>query len=102
MTSIFTSLRDLHTNYCLPAPYKDAQAWLPFKIESYFDRGRSQIHRDHVAPGFAQSSFRRGVELLYWNGIPIARAVEIAAAQSAGGNAGALHAKGWLPSPRDP
>ena len=35
MTSIFTSLRDLHTNYCLPAPFKDANAWLPFKIESY-------------------------------------------------------------------
>jgi len=35
MTSIFTSLHDLHTNYCLPAPFKDANAWLPFKVESY-------------------------------------------------------------------
>src|SRR5438105_14914434 len=35
MTGIFTSLRDLHTNYCLPTPFKDANAWLPFKVESY-------------------------------------------------------------------
>jgi C-terminal processing protease CtpA/Prc len=104
MTSIFTSLNDLHTNYCLPAPFKDANAWLPFKVESYCgihpggDPGCAPEHRTYlvtsVAEWFNHPTFRRGVELLYWNGIPIARAVGIAAAQSAGGNAGARHAKG--------
>src|SRR6516165_517263 len=109
MTSIFTSLHDLHTNYCLPAPFKDANASLPFKVESYCgihpggDPACAPEHRRYlvttVADWFHHPSFRRGVELLYWNGIPIARAVEIAAAQSAGGNGTLLWAHGtdrWL------
>jgi C-terminal processing protease CtpA/Prc len=106
MTSIFTSLRDLHTNYCLPAPFKDANAWLPFKIESYcgiHSGGDPACAPEHcrylvtsVADWFRHRTFRKGIELLYWNGVPIARAVEIAAAQSAGGNAGARHAQGLL------
>jgi hypothetical protein len=96
MISIFASVCDLHTNYVLPAPYKDAQAWLPFKIESYFDRGRRRYIVTHIAPGFAKSSFRKGVELLYWNGIPIARAVEMAGAQSGANSPAARHAYGLL------
>jgi hypothetical protein len=96
MINIFASVCDLHTNYVLPAPYKDAQAWLPFKIESYFDRGRRRYIVTHIAPGFAKSSFRRGVEILYWNGIPIARAVEMAGAQSGGNSPAARHAYGLL------
>ena len=34
MLNIFASVCDLHTNYVLPAPYNDAQAWLPFKLDS--------------------------------------------------------------------
>jgi C-terminal processing protease CtpA/Prc len=96
MMNIFTSLYDQHTNYVLPAPYKDAQAWLPFKVESYFDRKRRKYIVTHIAPGFAKSSFRKGVELLYWNGIPIARAVEMAGAQSGGNSPAARHAYGLL------
>lgn len=96
MTSIFASVCDLHTNYVLPAPYNDAQAWLPFKIESYFDRGGRRYIVTKIAPGFAKSSFRRGVELLYWNGIPIARAVELAGAQSGANSPAARHAYGLL------
>jgi hypothetical protein len=104
MTGIFTSLRDLHTNYCLPRPFKDANAWLPFKVESYCgmhpggDPSCAPEHRTYlvtsVADWFHHSTFRKGVELLYWNGIPIARAVEIAGTQSGAANAGARHAKG--------
>src|SRR6476646_191192 len=32
MTRIFTSLRDLHTNYFLPEPYNNKIAFLPFQI----------------------------------------------------------------------
>jgi hypothetical protein len=96
MTSIFASVCDLHTNYVLPAPYNDAQAWLPFKIESYLDRGHRRYIVTKIAPGFAKSSFRKGVEILYWNGIPIARAVEMAGAQSGANSPAARHAYGLL------
>ncbi len=96
MTNIFTSLCDLHTNYILPVPFKDANAWLPFKVEAYFDRNRRKYLVTRVAAWFTHPTFRKGVELLYWNGIPIARAVEIAGAQSGGSNAAARHAQGLL------
>jgi Peptidase family S41 len=96
MTDIFTSLCDLHTNYILPVPFKDANAWLPFKVEAYFDRNRRKYLVTRVADWFTHPTFRKGVELLYWNGIPIARAVEIAGAQSGGSNAAARHAQGLL------
>jgi hypothetical protein len=96
MTDIFTSLCDLHTNYILPVPFKDANAWLPFKVEAYFDRNRRKYLMTRVADWFTHPTFRKGVELLYWNGIPIARAVEIAGAQSGGSNAAARHAQGLL------
>jgi Peptidase family S41 len=94
MINIFASVCDLHTNYVLPAPYNDAQAWLPFKVESYSDHGCRKYIVTKIAPGFAKSSFRRGVEILYWNGIPIARAVEIAGAQSGANSPAARHAYG--------
>src|SRR5262249_695146 len=78
MISIFASVCDLHTNYVLPGPYKDAQAWLPFKIESYFDRGRRRYIVRHIAPGFPKSSFHRGDDILHWDVIPIDRALEMA------------------------
>jgi C-terminal processing protease CtpA/Prc len=96
MTNIFTSLSDLHTNYVLPVPFRDANAWLPFKVEAYFDRNRRKYLVTCVAKWFTHPTFRKGVELLYWNGIPIARAVEIAGAQSAGSNPAARHAGGLL------
>ncbi len=52
MTNIFTSLCDLHTNYILPVPFKDANAWLPFKVEAYFDRNRRKYLVTRVAAWF--------------------------------------------------
>src|SRR5438105_7577021 len=108
MMDIFRSLRDRHTIYLLPPPFQRAAAWLPFKVESYWHgqgrgkRGRNTNHArkrrrylvSHVAPGFSQSTFRKGVELLNWNGVPIARAVELAVAQSAGNSPEARHGLG--------
>ena len=34
MTAIFTSVRDLHTNYMLPSPYAEVAAVLPFRVEA--------------------------------------------------------------------
>src|SRR5262245_20559063 len=94
MTDIFMSLRDRHTYYSLPAPFTLAAAWLPFKVESYYDGKCRRYLVAHVAPGFRRSTFREGIELLYWNGVPIARAVELAGARSAGNSPEARHALG--------
>ena len=37
MSSIFHSVRDLHTNYLLPAPFAGKIAFLPFMIEKCYD-----------------------------------------------------------------
>ena len=95
---IFTSVRDLHTRYFLPSPFQGATAFLPFDIESYFEQGRRKYLATHFAAWYTspKSTFRPGVEILYWNGTPIARAVDIAGRQSAGTNPAARHANGLM------
>lgn len=86
MTDIFASLCDQHANYFLPVPYKDATAWLPFKVELCYDHGRPQYLVTRISDGFAQGTFRQGVELVSWNGVPITRAVEMVGALTPGSN----------------
>lgn len=94
MTTIFTSLRDLHTNYILPRYFADAVAFLPFRVKPCYDRGeRRYIVSERVA-GMSDPHFLPGVELTYWNAIPIDRAIEIAASYHAGSNPAARHARG--------
>jgi Peptidase family S41 len=92
MISIFNSLRDLHTNYILPEPYRSATAALPFAIGEYFDAEE----RRYIV--FATSGddpdFRPGMPVTHWNGVPMERAVELNARSQAGGNAAAKHARG--------
>jgi hypothetical protein len=73
MTEIFTSLRDLHTTYRLPAPYQRADAILPFSIEEYFEDGLRKYLLSYWATGFNHATFKPGVEITYWNGVPIER-----------------------------
>lgn len=96
MTDIFTSARDLHTNYLLPAPFNAASAWLPFKVEACGAENDRQYLVGKVAGWFAHPTFRKGVQILNWNGVPIARAVEMSGARSAGGNPAARLAQGLL------
>ena len=92
MTDIFASMRDAHARYILPEPFNSSDAFLPFAVKSYFKGDRRRYIVGNVA--FAHPTFRKGAEILSWNGIPIARAVELMGAQSAGGNPGARHAHG--------
>jgi len=94
MTDIFTSLRDLHTNYLLPAPFSNVGAVLPFRVEEFYNGEERKYLVAGVAEGFSHPTFVPGVEVLYWSGIPIARAVEIAASQHAGSNAEARRSRG--------
>jgi hypothetical protein len=98
MSEIFTSVRDMHTKYLLPIPFQAAGAHLPFEVETYFDGDERRFVATHFARWYTspKATFRSGVEVLSWNGVPIARAVEIAARQSGGGNPAAQHANGLM------
>ena len=95
MISIFVGLRDLHTNYILPAPYAGRIAALPFRIEAFGEPGA----RHYIVTGIAQGvpvdpPFEIGVEVTHWNGIPIDRAVALNGERNGGSNVDARHARG--------
>lgn len=94
MIEAFTSVRDLHTNYLLPAPFADKIAYLPFDIEEYFDQGEPHYIATHMMQGFSHAHFKSGVEVRTLNGVPIQRAVDVSADQHAGSNLAARHARG--------
>jgi Peptidase family S41 len=108
MMEIFASTRDLHTMYLLPAPFKDHVAYLPFLIEQYYQKERNgarvekflvsrvvnEFFRSIPNAGPEVLSFKPGVEVLYWNGTPIRRAVELNGESQAGSNIGARFARG--------
>jgi len=94
VSSIFLSVRDLHTNYLLPAPFAGRVAFLPFMVEKANAGTRDLYLVTRTVVGFSAPSFGAGAEVTHWNGTPIARAVEIHGAQFAGSNAAANLARG--------
>src|SRR3954471_5168527 len=93
MSAIFHSLRDLHTNYLLPPPFAGQLAFLPFLIEEFFADGHPRYLVTKVVQGApTDGGFGRGALITSWNGVPIERAVEVAAARYAGSNDAARHA----------
>lgn len=94
MSEIFHSVRDLHTNYLLPAPFNGRVAYLPFLIEEYQASDGPHFVVSHVAQGFSAPGFGPGAEVTQWAGMPIERAVEVNANRFAGSNAAARRARG--------
>lgn len=94
MTEIFTSVRDLHTNYFLPAPFAQRVAFLPFMIADYIEDCARKYLVARVASDFSHPTFEPGVELLHWNGAPMRRAIASNAQRFAGSNMDARHARG--------
>lgn len=94
MSEIFHSLRDLHTNYLLPGPYRGRVAFLPFLVEEFFEDGVARYLVTKVAQGADVGDLGPGVLVTHWNGMPIDRAVEVNAARYAGSNAAARHSRG--------
>lgn len=94
MTRVFNSVRDLHTNYLLPEPFTEATAFLPFQLEEFWENRRRRFLVSKVVEGFQHPTFGPGVEVMYWNGMPIQRAVEVNGDRQAGGNPAARFAKG--------
>ena len=112
MLDIFNSLRDLHTNYSLPPPYSESTAFLPFNVQSCVKETQETTKREivklnremqFIVTGVATAdwlkkfsppnyeyhipdTFKRGVEITHWNGIPMQRAVDINANKVGGSN----------------
>ena len=94
MLKIFSTLRDLHTNYILPYPFAGNTAFLPFLIEEYYEDNKRKYMVTKVMDGFDHPTFRLGVEVVYWNGMPIDKAVELNSDRQSGSNPEARHARG--------
>jgi hypothetical protein len=94
LSEIFHSVRDLHTNYLLPAPFSGMIAYLPFQIERCVDGDSVSYIVTRVAQGLNSATFTVGVKITHWNGMPIDTAVAVNADRFAGSNRPARLARG--------
>ncbi|WP_060180294.1 S41 family peptidase [Streptomyces sp. IMTB 1903] len=94
MSKVFHSVRDLHTNYQLPAPFANKIAFLPFLVEETGDGPDPRFLVTLVMPGVSAPGFEPGAEITHWSGVPIEQAVELNAGRFAGGNAAARRSRG--------
>lgn len=96
----FAELRDLHTTFILPEPFRSTTAYLPFSVETCVSKGQREYIVSHVMEGEAAIAeartrgFERGVVVTHWNGVPMERAVAINADRELGNNPAARRAQG--------
>ena len=92
---MFRSLGDLHTLYELPVPYRGHVATLGLLVERCVDADGAPRHVvTRVDPAIARHGLGVGAEIVAVNGVPIERAVELAAAHGGGSNPAARAARG--------
>ena len=103
LMEIFLGLRDLHTNYILPAVYAQKFAFLPFRIEEFYEPGgvfvaaAPQLRKyvvSWVSPVNTVGTLMEGMVVTHWNGSPIELAVARNGDREAGSNADARRAQG--------
>lgn len=88
LATVLTELRDSHTRYLGPGPWRGKVAALPFMVEVFGPTERPRCLVSNVTEGdpvFEGTPFGQGVEVLWWNGMPIARAIERHADRETGG-----------------
>jgi hypothetical protein len=91
LADIVTRLRDAHTRYAGPAALAGKVAALPFLVEMFGPASDPTYVVTKVAAGL-DTSFKPGVVLEYWNGVPIDRAVLRHGEQEVGGRPDSLRA----------
>ncbi len=95
LLEIFKELRDLHTNYSLPAPFGRQIAFLGILVEQYHENDQPKWMVSKVARHLvADPKLTQGVEITHWNGMPIDKAVWRNADKEAGSNLSARLARG--------
>jgi len=87
LAAILTELRDAHTRYIGPAHLAGQAAALPFMVEAFGPATRPRYVVSKVATegGPDDPHFEPGIELEWWNAVPIDRAVELHARSETGG-----------------
>lgn len=83
---ILKRLRDRHTAVRLPSPWREAVAFLPFAVESFFADGRRRVLVSMVMGENEDPQFVDGVEITHWNGIEIGRCIELLSWTTEGAN----------------
>jgi hypothetical protein len=89
MIQALVSLRDAHTFYSLPFPYKGAFAFLPFRMECFHDPGKHGHRRyivTQILEGFHHRLFTVNAEIITWNGVPVHQAMEREGQEDVGAN----------------
>jgi Peptidase family S41 len=94
MIQAFQRLRDAHTFYGLPAPYRGSFAFLPFRMNCFGEPGRRRFLVTNVLDGFEHPRFGVGAEITYWQGMPLERAIEREADHEPGCNPASRFVRG--------
>lgn len=97
MAGIVTGLRDAHTRYIGPSAFAGRAAMLPFLVEAYGPMTAPRYIVSNVADDRSlidnSRYFRPGVEIRWWNGVPMDRAVDLHADNETGGRPDARRAR---------
>ena len=100
MLAIFADLRDRHTVYWVPEPYRNQTAALPFRVQrTRSGEGHRYLVSEVAEPWLPPQAgdrppFEPGVEVTHWNSVPIARAIQLYERWDAGANPEARRARG--------
>src|SRR4051794_2955675 len=96
MLAIFADLRDRHSVYVVPPPYRDVLATIGIRIQEAVDDDRRRYLITQVADDVASAcpALEQGAEVTHFNDVPISRAIELNARQTGGGSPEAYHARG--------
>lgn len=95
MLKVFLQLRDAHTFYGLPTPFRGAFAFLPFEMDRFHDKhGHRRFVVSRVMEGFDHPEFTVNAEIVRWNGMRVERAIELAGELDPGGNAASRFKRG--------
>jgi C-terminal processing protease CtpA/Prc len=74
--TILSNLRDAHTVYIAPSPFLGSVARLPFLVEQFGTEAAPRFLVSKVIEGLVDDPrFVEGVEIMEWNGVPIAEAI---------------------------
>ncbi|MBL8174815.1 MAG: hypothetical protein JNK48_09095 [Bryobacterales bacterium] len=94
LVKTFLRLRDPHTFYALPAPFSEAIAFLPFRMQHYLEGGKPRFLVTNVMTGFEHESFRVHTLVTHYNGMPVEEAVWRETGLEAAGNEDAQFIRG--------
>ncbi|HWM22726.1 MAG TPA: S41 family peptidase [Ilumatobacteraceae bacterium] len=74
--AVLSNLRDAHTVYIAPSPFLGSVARLPFLIEQFGPEDAPRFLVSKVIDELVDdAAFIAGVEIIEWNGVPIAEAI---------------------------